>query len=96
MENKKTAFSMKKLMRAFKKNSTIIILGIAGLVLVWLASGWMSEPETPAQQSEISQQEFCEQYVEYLEQRLQEVVCSVSGVSGCEVMITLKTGLEYI
>ncbi len=74
-----------------KKNSILIILGIVGVVLLCLSSG-SSEKVKNTEKKE----DFCQSYIENMEKELSEIVCDIAGVKDCNVMITLKSGIEYV
>ena len=74
-----------------KKNIILVILGIVGVVLLCISS-------VPAdrQQSKTTEEYFCQTYVEGMEKKLGEIVCDIAGVKDCNIMITLKSGIEYV
>lgn len=94
MEQKKSSKILKSLKSFLKKNNMIVLLGCAGLLLVIMASSFFNEGDAVA--SEDAQAIDCEEYVTQLEQRLGTVLSGIPGVESCEVMITLKTGVEYV
>lgn len=74
-----------------KKNILLVILGVVGLLLLCFSSG------TSNQTKKLEQTEdFCQTYVENIEKKLGEIVCDVAGVKDCNIMITLKSGIEYV
>lgn len=74
-----------------QKYGLLIALGVLGVLLILLTSG--NSSDTTAIQSG---QDFCQEYVKELESKLSNIVCDVAGVNDCKVMITLKTGVEYV
>jgi stage III sporulation protein AG len=70
-----------------------------GFIIVALAAGvllllWPSSEKTVSSGGEFK---YCssDEYRRVLESDVEGIVNSVSGVDGCTVMITLKTGYEY-
>ena len=74
-----------------KKNGLLVGLGLVGVILLLLASG-TSEKSTVSQDNT----DFCKSYIEDLEGKLSKVVCEIAGVKDCSIMITLKSGVEYV
>ncbi len=74
-----------------RKNIILITLGVLGIICILMASG--NTNDTVSTQTT---QDFCQDYVKDLEQKLIHVVCEVSGAKECNVMITLKSGIEYV
>ncbi len=74
-----------------RKNILLIALGVLGIFFIIMASG--NADDTVNTQTT---QDFCQEYVENLELKLIHVVCDVSGAKECNVMITLKSGIEYV
>ncbi len=88
---KNVAWLQEKIQPFFLKYGLWIALGALGILFIVLSSG--GSAETPVTQSA---QDFCQEYVENLEQKLSQMVCEVAGVKECDVMITLKSGVEYV
>ncbi len=80
-----------KIKSFLRKNGILIALGVLGILFILIASGNSNETAVPQ-----TTQDFCQEYVENLEQKLIHVVCEVSGAKECNVMITLKSGIEYV
>lgn len=84
-----------RLRRFVKENRTLALLVCGGILLLLCASslfGGAGEARgTPAEQKTLTNAQFIEQ----TEQKLQNILCGISGVDRCEVMITLETGIEY-
>lgn len=80
-----------------KKRNIIVIMGIAGIVLIF-ASNFIhtekSEPEeTISQQSE---QLTVESYRKQLEAELEEIVSAIDGVGHVEILITMDSTIEDV
>lgn len=83
-------------MKADKKLTIIVLIGLAGIVLL-LASELIKLP--PKQQDaqappETTQTEY--NYAEDIEKRLTELVASISGAGKAKVMVTLENGVESV
>lgn len=74
-----------------KKNIILVILGVVGVVLLCVSSG-SSNRVNNAEDKE----DFCQTYIENMEKKLEEIVCDIAGVKNCNIMITLKSGIEYV
>ncbi len=74
-----------------KKNIFLVVLGTVGIVLLCISSGSSDQA-----QSQTSKEDFCQTYVENMEKKLSEIVCDIAGVKDCHIMITLKSGIEYV
>lgn len=74
-----------------KKNIILVILGLVGIVLLVVSSG-----SGDKQQQSVEEDDFCAAYVENMENKLSEIVCDIAGVKDCKIMITLKSGIEYV
>ena len=77
------------------KKSTGILLLIAGVLFggILLLSDFNSPTEMSPSPT-VTQDN--EDYVEKLETRLEELINKISGVSDTQVLITLKSGSEYV
>ncbi len=81
----------KKSITILKKNKVWILLIAVGLLFIGLST--LQGGEKEAVQSD---QDFCNNYVNELEKKLEEIVCDVAEIKECNIMITLKSGIEYI
>lgn len=83
-----------KLFGADKKVRLIFIIGIAGILLIFLSSLFGGKGNENAAQG--TQSFDSEQYVEKLEERIYTMVTGIQGVGKAKVMITLENTTEYI
>lgn len=91
-ESKPSFFS---LLKSEKGSKVIIVLGIAGILLIFLSGMFGKQKEKtqlPEEQNTISS----DQYVRELEAKLTDMIGSISGVGASKVMVTLENGIEYI
>lgn len=70
----------------------VLAVGIAGIGLILLSEVFPSKASTEERATTTGTAD----YVEQLEQRLNEAVGSIHGVGKCRVMITLENGVEYV
>ncbi len=78
-----------------KGTKWLLVIGLAGILLIF-ASGFFSKKEdtkTPAANQNVM---TADQYAEKLEQKLTQIIGSISGVGEPKVMVTLENGIEYI
>ncbi len=76
-----------------QKGSLLLLIGIAGMVLIFLSTLGSSSPDQSEGQMEPQDTQV---YLEELEERLAGIVGQVDGVGRCEVMITAENGIEYV
>ncbi len=88
---KSVAWLKERIIPFLKKNILLVILGMVGIVLLCISSGPSDQI-----QSQATDEDFCQTYVEGMERKLGEIVCDIAGVKDCNIMITLKSGIEYI
>ena len=81
------------LLKQKDKRFWLAVVGIAGLLLI-LFSGMLSG-NSDKKEVQTKQNENRE-YTEYLEEQLEELLCRISGVGECDVLVTLEQGTEYI
>lgn len=77
-----------------KKSRLLVVLGIVGMSLIMLSSiiptGAKNNPSVG------SSDQFSQEYVTQLEERMTNLVGQVQGVGRCEVMVTAETGVEFV
>ncbi len=84
---------LEKITNAFKRNKGIflLVLGISmGIILVFSDSGG-SEIE-----GEINHSQYIEDYISKTEERLEALIEKIEGASSVNVLVTLKSGSEYV
>ncbi len=95
MEKGPVVQRLKAWLQEEKGRKIVLILGIAGLVLVFL-SGMLPEqssisyPDTDPKETVTT-----DQYAARMEERLASIISNVAGAGHCRVMVTLENGLEY-
>lgn len=76
-----------------KGQNLIVALGLIGIFLIMLTTFWpKSEDATTDTSSKVS----ADEYVQKLEQRLEEAIGQIAGVGACKVMVTLENGVEHV
>lgn len=88
---KNVAWSKDRTVSFIRKNFVWIILGVVGVLLLCLSSVSSNKG-----QNESQKENYCQAYVDNMEEKLGEIVCEIAGVKNCNVMITLKSGIEYV
>lgn len=95
---KKTQPLLPVLLGLFQKKNTLFVLGIAGILLIFLSDVMFPKQgeaeKTAAVQGAASAD--TDAYVQELEQRLSKLVASVEGAGECQVMITLESAGETV
>lgn len=76
-----------------KKIKIITILGALGIVLI-LLSGFTGDSQKSSNTAK--EQISYEEYTQQLEEKLTNIISSISGVGECEVMITLENSYESV
>ena len=78
-----------------KGGQLLFIIGIVGIVLIYLSS--MIPKKTEIQEAASVQEEFSEkEYAEYLEQQVREIVAAISGDISSVVTGSLESGITYV
>lgn len=79
----------KKILAGLKKYKYAVLVLLLGIALMLLPFGKKEEtPETVVQEDPLTD----EAYAQALEQRLEDMLCQVSGAGQVRVMLTLQTG----
>ena len=79
----------KKILAGLKKYKYAVLVLLLGVALMLLPFGKKEEtPETVVQEDPLTD----EAYAQALEQRLEDMLCQVSGAGQVRVMLTLQTG----
>ncbi len=91
MKGKKLVELNSKIFRD-KKVLLVTLLGVLGMVLILFSGQIFKSDERGYDRVNFDERE----YVENLEKRLKEVLVQIEGVGECKVLITLKTGVEYV
>lgn len=98
MDKKKTALpipkAVEKLFGGEKSGKIILIVGICGIALIFLSSILPKNKQSEPVKNE--NEKLVETYVYEMEQKLSEMVQSISGGEKAQVIITLESGYEYI
>ncbi len=84
-----------KISGADKRIKGIMILGISGIVLIFL-SGFFGSDSPSAKRSEASKTFSSQQYVADLESRIHAIVNQIDGAGDAKVMVTLANTIEYV
>ncbi len=78
-----------------KGRRTILIAGIAGMVLIGLSTILPEKPSISYDNETPKETVTLDQYAARLEERLAGILSDVAGAGHCRVMVTLVSGTEY-
>lgn len=79
------------------RNKHILIALVVGLVLCVFYFSFLTPTENDTNTDNSTQQTTsAEEYVDMLENKLSNVLANISGVSSCNVIITLESGFNYV
>ena len=94
MEIKKTLAAVRQAVQDKKLTKPVFVLGICGIVLIYLSSLFPSGERAPCQEESAPPQAAwsAEDYQRRLEEDLSRVVTAVTGESSPQVMVTLENG----
>lgn len=82
------------LIKGDKGRRIILIIGILGILLILLSTYWPKKAQTSM--AEAQHAVDLERYTQELENRLTDIIESITGVGRAKVMVTLESGMEYI
>jgi stage III sporulation protein AG len=82
---------LKKYLEKLKNPRTLIIIGVIGIVLIFLSSFIEPTPDVTKGAEDFS----AEEYKESLEKDVTKLVKSISGSRKVTVVITLESGMNY-
>ena len=85
---------IKDLKEIFKKPKILIVLGIIGILLIFLSSLGSGEDKKP-QAAETVTSFSTEEYKENLKKEVADLVKKISGSKKAQVIITLEGGIRY-
>lgn len=91
---KKLSFAM--LGQLFNKKNWLFLVGIAGILLIFLSDFLFSGTTDTSAAAQPAAQQDANAYVEQLEKRLEKMVGQVQGAGKTSVMITLETSGETL
>ena len=83
----------KSFIEILKKKKGILLITVGLLVGIFLV---FSENDSPQNEADINQTEYIENYVQKMEEKLEALIEKISGTSNVNVLITLKSGSEYV
>lgn len=84
---------IEKYIKYFKNPKTLIILGLAGILLIFLSSFSVSDKET--QKTETDEELTAQEYKTMLEADIAEMVKDITGSRNASVVVTLESGVRY-
>jgi stage III sporulation protein AG len=93
MNERSKIFDLVKLKELVFSKNILIIIGVLGIALIFLADLFSPKASTTNQ---ISVNSDSNQYITDNEKKLKKFIEEIEGAGKCEVMITLDSGSEYI
>ena len=87
-------FSLSSLLKNPKASKWIMILGIAGILLIFASSFFPGKDNKKADTSD--EVTSSEEYAANTEARLTSMLQKIKGVGNVNVMVTLENGVEYV
>lgn len=78
------------------KYRVLLLIGIIGLVLIFLSGTSKEKSTIPTDEELICKQEEIQEYILFTEKRLEQIIEQIENAGECSVMITLKQGRENI
>ncbi|MBR2488910.1 MAG: stage III sporulation protein AG [Clostridia bacterium] len=84
---------IEKYVKYFKNPKTLIILGLAGILLIFLSSFSVSDKKTPNPETETELTAM--DYKTQLEADIAEMVKDITGERSVSVIVTLESGVRY-
>lgn len=72
----------------------IVISGVLGIFLIFISNLFKSGGEVPTKTTEAKANS--EQYIDRLEQNLENIVSSIKGAGNAKVLVTLENGTETV
>lgn len=84
---------IKELFQSDKGRKIILIIGFAGILLIFLSTFFKGGTQKPAAQQTV---DSTEEYIAAMESKLSKILASINGVGSVKVMITLENSGENI
>lgn len=91
--------NVKELWKGNRKVTLFIILGGAGVLLIFLSSFLPKAEKTadvPIPAETAAQEPTNEEYEKRYQQRIEQLVAKIDGVGAAQVTVTLDSGIEYV
>ncbi len=82
-----------KYLKVLKNPKTILIVGVAGLILILLSTAFSSNSKK--KELEIDIEITAEEYKAILEEDIKKTVIDITGSKNVSVIITLESGIKY-
>ena len=81
-----------------KKRTVLIIMGLAGMVLIFISNYTEMSDNTGAADEPVISDNFisAKEYKQQLEEELSDIISSIEGAGNVKIMITMESGTEDI
>ena len=87
--------SLKLLLNNKKVSMTIFVVGIIGILLIFISDTFNDESEKNSEQTpsiELSENEYCS----LIEDKISKIIKSMTGNDNSKVIVTLESSYEYV
>lgn len=84
-----------KIKKITQNPKLLIILGISGILLIFISSLFSGETKTDSKTTASNTTYTAEQYTEMLENDIKNIVTGITGDKNPTVVITLESGIRY-
>lgn len=84
-----------KIKSVIKNPKILVIVGLGGILLIFLSSLFTSKPKATADESSLQPTYTAEQYCQMLENDIKDIVSGITGDKSPTVVITLESGIKY-
>ncbi|MBQ2603755.1 MAG: hypothetical protein VZR27_00885 [Acutalibacteraceae bacterium] len=81
-----------------KKRMALVIMGIAGMALIFISNYMSTSDNTKATEENVLPDNFisAKEYKQQLEAELSDIISSIEGAGNVKIMITMESGTEDI
>lgn len=96
MDKKLDKINIMELIKKDKVRNIIIIVGLCGIVLIYLSTLFSSDNKAEETAAEDALYFSATEYEEKLEARLSKIITAITGEEKPEIMVTLESSNQYV
>lgn len=96
MDKKLDKINIMELIKKDKVRNIIIIVGLCGIVLIYLSTLFSSDSKAEETAAEDTLYFSATEYEEKLEARLSKIITAITGEEKPEIMVTLESSNQYV
>lgn len=96
MDKKLDKINIMELIKKDKVRNIIIIVGLCGIVLIYLSTLFSSDSKAEETTAEDTLYFSATEYEEKLEARLSKIITAITGEENPEIMVTLESSNQYV